>query len=119
MIALLILGLSSPGKDFDVFLEPLVEDLLELWNGGRTYYALIRKTISLHATVLCCIHDYPALSTLSGRTIKSYFACIHCDKNPLSYGLRRKIEYFGHYHFLPKTLSFPFRTVATKQVLHV
>ena len=30
MMALLIPGPTSPGKDFDIFLEPLVEDLLEL-----------------------------------------------------------------------------------------
>jgi hypothetical protein len=30
MMALLIPGPASPGKDFDVFLEPLIEDLLEL-----------------------------------------------------------------------------------------
>jgi hypothetical protein len=29
MKALLIPGPTSPGKDFDLFLEPLVEDLLE------------------------------------------------------------------------------------------
>ena len=33
MMALLIPGPSSLGKDFDVFLEPLVDDLLELWKG--------------------------------------------------------------------------------------
>ena len=26
----------------------------------------------------------------------------HCDKNPLSYALRNKIAYIGHYHFLPR-----------------
>jgi light-regulated signal transduction histidine kinase (bacteriophytochrome) len=46
-------------------------------------------------------HDYPALSTLSGRTTKGYFACIHYDKHHLSYGLRSKIGYFGHFCFLP------------------
>ena len=49
-----------------------------------------------------CIHDYPALSTLSGHTTKGYFACIHCDRVPLSYGQRSKIGCFGHYRFLPK-----------------
>jgi len=44
----------------------------------------------------------PALITLSGSTTKGYFACIHCDKDPLSYGLRSEIGYFGHYRFLPK-----------------
>jgi hypothetical protein len=27
--------------------------------------------------------------------------CIHCEKHPLSYSIRSKIGYFGHYHFLP------------------
>jgi hypothetical protein len=39
--------------------------------------------------------------TLSGCTTKGYFACIHYDKHPLSYNLRSKIGYFGHYRFLP------------------
>jgi hypothetical protein len=101
MMALLIPGPASRGKDFDPFLEPLVEDLLELWFGVRAYDGLSGKMFNLCATVLRCIHDYPALSTLSGRTTKGYFACIHCDKHPLSYSLRNKIGYFGHYCFLP------------------
>ena len=68
----------------------------------RTYDALSEKMFDLHAAVLWCIHDYPALSTLSGRTTRGYFACIHCDKHPLSYSLRSKIGYIGHYRFLPK-----------------
>ncbi|XP_039787895.1 uncharacterized protein LOC120654427 [Panicum virgatum] len=102
MMTLLIPGPTCPGKDFDLFLEPLIDDLLELWNGVRTYDAITRKTFKLRAAVLWCIHDYPALSTLSGRTTKGYFACIHCDKHPLSYGLRSKIGYVGHFRFLPK-----------------
>ena len=102
MMALLIPGPKSPGKHFDVFLQPLVEELLELWEGVRTYDALSGKMFDLHAAVLWCIHDYPALSTLSGRTTRGYFACIHCDKHPLSYSLRSKIGYIGHYRFLPR-----------------
>jgi hypothetical protein len=102
MMALLIPGPTCPGKDFDVFLEPLIEDLLDLWKGVRTIDACTGKPFNLRAAVLWCIHDYPALSTLSGRTTKGYFACIHCDKHPLSYRLRSKIGYFGHYRFLPK-----------------
>ena len=82
IMAFLIPGPMSPGKDFDIFLEPLVEDLLELWTGVRAYDALAGKMFNLRAAVLWCIHDYPALSTLSGRTTKGYFACTHCDKTP-------------------------------------
>jgi hypothetical protein len=101
MMTLLILGPASHEKDFDLFLEPLVEDLLELWSGVRAYDGLSGKMFNLHAAVLWCIHDYSALSTRSGCTIKGYFACIHSDKHPLSYNLSSKIGYFGQYRFLP------------------
>jgi hypothetical protein len=102
MMALLIPGPRSPGKHFDVFLEPLVEDLLTLWSGVDTVDALTGKSFKLKAAVLWCIHDYPALSTLSGRTTRGFFACLHCDKNPLSYSIRSKLCYIGHCRFLPK-----------------
>ncbi|KAK1613558.1 hypothetical protein QYE76_019075 [Lolium multiflorum] len=37
MLALLIPGPSSPGKDFDVFMEPLMEELQELWKGVKSF----------------------------------------------------------------------------------
>ncbi|XP_066323971.1 uncharacterized protein [Miscanthus floridulus] len=88
---------KSPGKDFDVFLEPLIEDLIDLWKGVRTFDACTGKKFDLRAAVLWCIHDYPALSTLSGRTTKGYYACIHCDKDPLSRGhaWRRSLAFDG------------------------
>ncbi|XP_044383493.1 uncharacterized protein [Triticum aestivum] len=95
MIALLIPGRNSPGKDFDLFLEPLVEELLELWKGVSTYDALSEKKFNLRAVVLWCIHDYPGLSTLSGRVTSGYYACLHCDKDPCSQGIRNKICYIG------------------------
>ena len=36
MMALLIPGPKSPGKDFDLFMEPLVEELQQLWRGVLT-----------------------------------------------------------------------------------
>ena len=102
-MSLLIPGPSSPGKDFDLFLEPLIEELLELWKGVVTHDALSGKKFKLRAIVLWCIHDYLALSTLSGRTTKGYYACIYCDKSPLSRALRGKIGYLGHHRFLPTT----------------
>jgi hypothetical protein len=58
MMALSIPGPSALGKDFDVFLEPLVEDLLVLWKGVQTYDADSRQMFNLHAAILWCIHDY-------------------------------------------------------------
>jgi len=102
MMALLIPGPRSPGKALDVFLQPLVEELLQLWSGVDTLDAITGLDFKLRAAVLWCIHDYPALSTLSGRTTSGYFACLHCDQNPLSYAIRSKLCYIGHCRFLPK-----------------
>jgi hypothetical protein len=63
---LLIPGPKSPGKDFDVFLEPLIEELLELWKGVSTYDACTGRKFDLRAVVLWCIHDFPVLGTLFG-----------------------------------------------------
>ena len=72
-MSLLILGPTSPGKDFDVFLDPLIDELQELWKGVNTFHLLHpdnKEGFTLRATVLWCIHDFLALSTLSGQTTK-------------------------------------------------
>ncbi|XP_066353593.1 uncharacterized protein [Miscanthus floridulus] len=101
MLALLIPGKKSPGKDFHVFMQPLIADMIELWKGVKTYDAVEGKDFSLRAAILWGIHDYPALGTMSGRTTRGYFACVHCDENPCSCGLRNKIGFLDHRRFLP------------------
>jgi rubrerythrin len=103
MMALLIPGPSSPGKDFDVFMQPLVEELLKLWHGVPTYDALSpSEKFALHAAVIWCIHDFPALHTLSGRVTAGYQACVRCDKDPCSKKIRNKICFIGHRRFLSR-----------------
>jgi hypothetical protein len=89
-----------------LFLEPLIEELLKLWKGVKTYDACTGRKFDLHAAVLWCIHDYPTLATLSGRTTKGYYACIYCDKNLLSLAIRNKLCYIGHRHYLKRTHSW-------------
>lgn len=103
MMSLLIPGPESPGKDFDVFMEPLVEELLQLWTGVPTYDALSpEEKFNLRAAIIWSIHDFPALHTLSGRITAGYQACVHCDKDPCSKRIRSKICYIGHRRFLPR-----------------
>ena len=103
MMSLLIPGPDSPGKDFDVFMEPLVEELLQLWTGVPTYDALSpEEKFNLRAAIIWSIHDFPAPHTLSGRITAGYEACVHCDKDPCSKRIRSKICYIGHRRFLPR-----------------
>ena len=101
MLALLIPGKKSPGKDFHVFMQPLIADMMTLWNGVSTYDAYEGKDFSLRAAILWGINDYPTLGIMSGRTTKGYFACVHCDENPCSECLTNKIGFIGHRRFLP------------------
>jgi hypothetical protein len=91
------------GKYFDLFMEPLVEELLLLWKGVSTYDALTPKDkFDLRAAIIWCIHDFLALHTLSGRIIAGYQACTRYDKNPCSKKIRNKICFIRHSHFLPQ-----------------
>jgi hypothetical protein len=108
MMALLIPGPKSPGKDFDVFMQPLIRDLQTLWEGVPTRDVCQPKeqNFLLRAAVLYCTHDYPALGTMSGRVTSGYNACVHCDTDQLAVRIINKICYMGHRRFLPIGHSF-------------
>ncbi|XP_042983672.1 uncharacterized protein LOC122313038 isoform X1 [Carya illinoinensis] len=104
MTSLIIPGPKSPGNEIDVYLQPLIDELLELWeNGVPTYDAATKETFMLHAALLWTINDFPAYGNLSGWSTKGKLACPSCnadtDSNWLKYG--RKHCYMGHRRFLP------------------
>ncbi|RVW18016.1 hypothetical protein CK203_112664 [Vitis vinifera] len=82
MLSLLISGPRQPGKDIDVYLAPLVDDLKALWEVGvKAYDAHQREFFTLKAILLWTINDFPAYGNLSGCTVKGYHACPICEKN--------------------------------------
>ncbi|KAL6194423.1 hypothetical protein ACLB2K_035507 [Fragaria x ananassa] len=53
LLTLLIPGPKQPGNNIDVYLEPLIEDLKELWvNGVSAYDAFTKSTFNLKALLL-------------------------------------------------------------------
>lgn len=65
MMSLLIPGPKALGKDIDVYLQPLIEELKELWtNGIDTYDVSKKETFRLHACVLWTVNDFPAYGNL-------------------------------------------------------
>uniref|UniRef100_A0A453ADZ7 Uncharacterized protein n=1 Tax=Aegilops tauschii subsp. strangulata TaxID=200361 RepID=A0A453ADZ7_AEGTS len=79
ILSLLIPGPRSPGRDIDVFLEPLIDDLNSLFEEGvRTYDASTGKPFNLHAAVLSTTSDLPGLCTLSGIVTSGEFGCPLC-----------------------------------------
>ena len=80
MMPVLIQGPKQPGNNIDVYLRPLVEELLELWNGNgvRTWDEHRQEEFNLKALLFVTINYWPTLSNLSGQTNKGYHACTVC-----------------------------------------
>nr|GEV83396.1 retrotransposon protein, putative, Ty3-gypsy subclass [Tanacetum cinerariifolium] len=68
MLTLLIPSPKSPGKDIDIYLRPLIDDLKDLWAkpGVETIDVVTCQKFNMRATVLWIINDFPARSSLSG-----------------------------------------------------
>nr|GEX42409.1 hypothetical protein [Tanacetum cinerariifolium] len=77
MLTLLIHGPKSSGKDIDVYLRPLIEDLKVLWDrkGVETIDVASGQKFNMRAMVLWIINDFPARSSLSGWSWQGYKAC--------------------------------------------
>ncbi|XP_057443879.1 uncharacterized protein LOC130736038 [Lotus japonicus] len=104
ILTLLISGPKSPGIDIDVYLQPLIDDLKELWDAGiETYDASSRQNFQLRAALLWTINDFPAYAMLSGWSTKGKLACPCCHSETSSCRLKygRKQCYMGHRRFLP------------------
>ncbi|TYJ99703.1 putative transposase [Cucumis melo var. makuwa] len=86
-MSLLISGPKSPGREIDVYLQPLIEELKELWTFGvRTYDSLTCQFFQLYATLLWTINDFPAYGDLSGWSTKAYQAFPICMGDRSSFG---------------------------------
>ena len=105
MMPVLIQGPKQPGNDIDVYLRPLVEELLQLWNGKgvRVWDEQDQQEFDLHALLFVTINYWPALSNLLGQTNKGYNACTHCldDTESIYLDKCKKNVYLGHRRFLP------------------
>ena len=105
MMPVLIQGPKQPGNDIDVYLRPLVEELLQLWGkpGVRVWDENKQEPFNLRGLLFVTINDWPALSNLSGQTNKGYKACTHClDKTEGTYLHKcKKVVYLANRRFLP------------------
>ena len=53
MLSLLIPGPTAPGNDIDIYLQPLIDELNDLWDVGvETYDASTKQIFCMHATIL-------------------------------------------------------------------
>jgi hypothetical protein len=119
----ILLSLLIPGKEsvtsevFDVYLEPLVDELLELWAGVPAYDItkdMGQRSFQLRAMLLWTIHDFPGYGTVGGFAHQGYAACPWCGAD---LGAEHSVElgkctYGGTRRWLPA--EHPYRSDAMK-----
>ena len=109
ILSTLIDGPRGPGDKIDVYMQPLIDELNELWADGlMTFDAESNEMFKFRAALLWTINDFPAYANLSGWSTKGEFACPCCNKEKKSTWLKhgRKWAYTGHRRFLPPLHRF-------------
>jgi hypothetical protein len=81
MMSMLIAGPKSLGMHIDVYLQPLIDELIELWVKGVETWDEDKEKFTLHALLLWTINDFPAYAMLSGWSTKGKIACPYCHKD--------------------------------------
>ncbi|XP_047262735.1 uncharacterized protein LOC107859156 [Capsicum annuum] len=104
-LSVIILGPKNPKQKIDVFLQPLIQKLNELYEEGiQTYDVSSKNTFQMKAALMWTISDFPANSMLSGWNTVGKLACPYCMKDSDAFSLPngRKISWFDNPRkFLP------------------
>ena len=85
MLCLLILGKQSvTSENFDVYMAPLVEELLQLWYGVSALDITREegsRNFTLRAMLIWTIHDFPGYGTVGGFAHQGFAACPCCGEH--------------------------------------
>ena len=109
ILTLIIPGPSYPGLNFHVFMEPIYEEINELFEVGTpTYDASRDEMFQLRAFALWTITDYPGLGIFAGFSVNGEFGCVTCREETCSKRLKHghKFCFMGHRRFLPADHEF-------------
>nr|XP_029150768.1 uncharacterized protein LOC112770380 [Arachis hypogaea] len=102
ILSRIIPGHKMLGNDIDVYLQPLIDELKQLWVGVETYGAYEKKTFKMYAALMWTVSDFLGLGNLSGWNTYGGRACPVCnldaETNQLTHS--QKWCFMGHRHFL-------------------
>ncbi|XP_050238000.1 uncharacterized protein LOC126687481 [Mercurialis annua] len=104
-LTILVPGPRNPKNTMDIFLQPLIAELNQLWESGiRTFDIHKRQNFQMKAALMWTINDFPAYSMLSGWSTSGRLACPYCmeDTNAFTLTKSGKQSWFDcHRKFLP------------------
>ena len=104
LLSMVIPGSSSPGRNIDVCLRPLIDELTQLRSSGALTYDISRKhNFVMRAALMWTINDFPAYGMVSGWSSHGKL-CPYCMDNNKAFMLTNggKASFFDyHRRFLP------------------
>ena len=82
-MTVLILRSMEVGNDINVYLQPLIAELKQLWSvqGIPTFDALMNESFSMRVLFMWTINNFPANALISGWSTKDELACLIYEKN--------------------------------------
>ena len=100
---LLIQGSTQPGNDIYVFLEPVIDELVEISEKGveDVWDEYKKEYVTIKAVLIATITDLQGRGCLSGEKTKGYTRCVECldDTDAVNLPNNSKIVYMGHHRF--------------------
>ena len=104
-LSLLIPGPQAPKGNFDIYMQPLIEELKLLWNDGAQIYDVSTKqNFVMKAVILWTVSDFPSYGMLSMWMTSGRLACSYCMKKTKSFMLKYGKKHSWsrcHHQFLP------------------
>ncbi|XP_015162550.1 uncharacterized protein [Solanum tuberosum] len=104
ILSMIIPGPNGPRDAIHTYLQPLIEELKELWEVGvETSDTSTRQNFKMQASLLWTINDFPVYENLSGWSTKGKLACPCCNKDNSSIRLAncKKRCFMGHRRYIP------------------
>jgi hypothetical protein len=117
-LCLIVPGLDNPGPQLNVMMQPLIEEMKQLWVGVEAYDWHKKQKFNLMAAYLWSIHDFLAYGIFSGWCIHGNLTCPICGKDMDCFHLefRKNICYFNcHRYFLPLDHTFRLQSNAFRK----
>ena len=104
-LSMVIPGPSSPGRNIDVCLLPLIDELTQLWSSRALTYDISRKkNFVMRAALMWTINDFPAYGMVSGWSTHGKLVCPYCMENNKAFMLTNEGKaffFYCHHRFLP------------------
>jgi len=89
-LSTIILGPNSPGRNIDVYLWPLIDELMQLWSSrALTYDVSTKQNFLMRAALMWTINDFLAYGMVSGWSTYGKLACPYCMENNKVFTLKQ------------------------------